>query len=71
MVEQRQAHQQNIGIYLQPVPPPDRLPRMEGKQMVSPKSPEEELLKRSEEWFREIVPDKVTRNLSRCSLLDT
>jgi hypothetical protein len=38
--------------------------------MVNPKSPEDELLRRSEEWFRDIVPDKVTRNLSRRARVD-
>ena len=63
----RKAHQENIGIYMQPVPRPEALPRIDGKQMVSAKSPEAELLKRDEEWFGDIVPDKVTRNLSRCA----
>ena len=65
--ELRTAHQENLGIYMQRVPGPEALPRIDSKQMAQPKSPEAELLKRSEEWFRDIVPDKVTRNLSRCA----
>jgi BRO1-like domain len=64
--EQRRAHSENLGIYMQNVPRPEALPRLEGKRMVNPKSPEDELLRRNEEWFHDIVPDKVTRNLSRC-----
>ena len=63
----RAAHKENMGIYMQAVPSAASLPRIEGKRMVSPKSPEDGLLQRSEEWFRDIVPDKVTRNLSRCA----
>jgi hypothetical protein len=62
------AHQENIGIYMQPVPDSRSVPRIEGKRMVSPKEPSE-MLNRNEQWFADIVPDKVTRNFSRCGVL--
>lgn len=65
--EERKAHQENVGIYLQPVTKPEALPRIDGKQMATAKFPEAELQAQQQDWFHEIVPDKVTRNLSRCA----
>jgi acyl dehydratase len=58
------AEREQRNIYMQLVP--KDLPEVAPKKMVQPKEPSE-VLTRSEEWFTDIVPDKVTRHLSKCA----
>ena len=56
------AEREQRNIYMQLVP--KVLPEITPKKMVQAKDAEEALA-RPEEWFADIVPDKVTRNLSK------
>jgi hypothetical protein len=58
------AEREQRNIYMQLVP--KVLPDITPKKMVIPKDAEETLA-RQEEWFADIVPDKVTRSLSKCA----
>lgn len=58
------AEREQRNIYMQLVP--KQLPEIAPKKMVQAKDAEE-TLSRPEEWFVDIVPDKVTRNLSKCA----
>lgn len=60
------AEREQRNIYMQLVP--KDVPEVTPKKMVQPKEPAE-LLNRPEEWFSDIVPDKVTRHLSKCVAL--
>ena len=56
------AEREQRNIYMQLVP--KVLPEITPKKMVQAKDAEEALA-RPEEWFADIVPDKITRNLSK------
>lgn len=60
-LEESERAQRNI--YMQLVP--DNLPKLPPKQLASPHDPAE-LLNSPQKWFEQIVPDTVTRHLSKC-----
>jgi hypothetical protein len=62
-VELADAERENRNIYMQLVPA--NLPPVEARKMVQPKDAKE-VLDRNDEWFADIVPDRVMRHLSRC-----
>ena len=57
------AERAQRNIYMQLVP--DELSRVPPKQVVHPHDPAEHL-NSPQQWFDEIVPDAVTRHLSKC-----
>lgn len=60
-LEESERAQRNI--YMQLVP--NDMARVAPKQVVKPHDPEE-LLNSPQKWFEQIVPDSVTRHLSKC-----
>lgn len=61
-LEEAERAQRNI--YMQLVP--EDLPKVSPKQVVHPHDPSE-LLSSPQQWFDQIVPDAVTRHLSKCA----
>jgi len=60
-LEDSERAQRNI--YMQLVP--NDIPRVSPKQVANPHDPAE-LLTTPQQWFDQIVPDTVTRHLSKC-----